>query len=57
MQLGLDSDEAVPFGSYSRGPRFIPGMRGVESKLMNAYLRATCLISLPGVLSKFASMR
>jgi hypothetical protein len=57
MKLGLARNEAVPFGSCSRGAWFMSHFESVQSVLTNAYLATTGLVSLSEVWSKLAPKR
>ena len=57
MQLGLARNEAVPFGSCSRGAWFMSGCESVQSTLTNSHLQSTGLVSLLEVWSKLAPKR
>jgi RNA-directed DNA polymerase len=57
MKLGLDKNEAVPFGSCSRGAWFMSRCESVHSTLTNAYLSTTGLVNLSEVWSKLAPKR
>ena len=57
MKLGLARNEAVPFGSCSRGVWFMSHCESVQSTLTNAYLATTGLVSLSEVWSKLAPKR
>lgn len=52
LAMGLPRDEAVPFGSCSRGPWHMSGCRSVQQTLSNEYLANTGLVSLLGVWTK-----
>lgn len=54
LALGLVKDEAVPFGSCSRGPWFMSGCRSMQSTITNDYLAERGLASLSEVWSKLA---
>lgn len=57
MKLGLDRNEAVPFGSCSRGAWFMSRCESVQSTLTNDYLATTGLVNLSEVWSKLAPKR
>lgn len=57
MKLGLDRNEAVPFGSCSRGAWFMSRCESVQSTLTNAHLATTGLVNLSEVWSKLAPKR
>ena len=57
MKLGLDKNDAVPFGSCSRGAWFMSRCESVHSTLTNAYLSTTGLVNLSDVWSKLAPKR
>ena len=57
MKLGLPRNEAVPFGSCSRGAWFMARCESVHSTVNNAYLSQTGLVSLSEVWSKLAPKR
>lgn len=57
MQLGLDRNDAVPFGSSSRGAWFISRCESAQSTLSNAYLQLTGLVSLSELWRKLAPKR
>jgi RNA-directed DNA polymerase len=54
LAMGLVKDEAVPFGSCSRGPWFMSACRSVQSTLSSDYLARSGLVSLSEVWSKLA---
>ena len=57
MKLGLERNEAVPFGSCSRGAWFMSRCESVQSTLTNAHLATTGLVNLSEVWSKLAPKR
>ena len=57
MRLGLERNEAVPFGSCSRGAWFMARCHSVQSTLSNAHLSSTGLVSVSEVWSKLAPKR
>ena len=57
MSLGLDRNEADPFGSCSRGAWFMSQCQSVQSTLTNLHLSTTGLVSLLEVWSKLAPKR
>jgi RNA-directed DNA polymerase len=57
MKLGLKRNEAVPFGSCSRGAWFMSRCESVQSTLTNSHLQSTGLVSLSEVWSKLAPKR
>jgi RNA-directed DNA polymerase len=57
MHLGLARNEAVPFGSCSRGAWFMSRCESVQSTLTNSHLQSTGLVSLSEVWSKLAPKR
>ncbi len=57
MKLGLARNEAVPFGSCSRGAWFMSRCESVQSTLTNSHLQSTGLVSLSEVWSKLAPKR
>jgi RNA-directed DNA polymerase len=54
LAMGLVKDEAVPFGSCSRGAWFMSGCRSVQSTLSNDYLAQRGLDNLSEVWSTLA---
>ncbi len=54
LAMGLVKDEAVPFGSCSRGAWFMSGCRSVQSTISNDYLAKRGLVNLSEVWSKLA---
>ena len=57
MKLGLDRNDAVPFGSCSRGPWFMSRCESVQSTLSNSHLQQTGLVNLFEIWSKLAPKR
>ena len=57
IQLGLARNEAVPFGSCSRGAWFMSRCESVQSTLNNSRLQTTGLVSLSDIWSKLAPKR
>ena len=57
MQMGLARNDAVPFGSSSRGAWFMSGCQSLQSTLTNAYLATTGLVSLLEVWNRLALQR
>ena len=57
MKLGLDRNDAVPFGSCSRGPWFMSRCESVQSTLTNSHLQQSGLVSLFEIWSKLAPKR
>jgi RNA-directed DNA polymerase len=54
LSLGLAKNEAVPFGSCSRGAWFMSHCRSVQSTLSNEYLAKSGLVNLSEIWSKLA---
>ena len=54
LAMGLVKDDAVPFGSCSRGPWFMSACRSVQSTLSSDYLAQSGLVNLSEVWSKLA---
>jgi RNA-directed DNA polymerase len=54
LSLGLPKDEAVPFGSCSRGAWFMSHCRSVQSTLSNEYLAKSGLVTLSAIWDKLA---
>jgi RNA-directed DNA polymerase len=54
LALGLPKDEAVPFGSCSRGAWFMAHCRSVQSTLSNEHLHQSGLVSLLTIWSQLA---
>ena len=51
MKLGLEKNEAVPFGSCSRGAWFMSRCESVNTALTNSHLQSTGLVNLSSVRS------
>ena len=54
LKLGIPKNDAIPFGSCSRGPWFMSRCESVQRAMPNAYLASVGLVSLLDIWSKLA---
>ena len=54
LKLGIPTNDAIPFGSCSRGPWFMSRCESVQRAMPNAYLASVGLVSLLDIWSKLA---
>ena len=54
LKLGIPKNDAIPFGSCSRGPWFMSRCKSVQRAMPNVYLASVGLVSLLDIWSKLA---